>query len=195
MHILIGAIVGATFAVVLVAGAALITGKKPTLKNLALAALGGAVAGAVTSATLGAGGVVGAGAVKQVVAFSAGGAAGGVSERVADNGLEDRALHDGVVKSAGVGAAAGLISLGTMRGTRHVIGKVSPRLLMSPGGNMNFGMRLLTAPVPGTGAGLVRLHEERKKRNKSPPEAQTSAREKTTPAGEHGLSGALGNIK
>jgi len=159
MHILIGALVGAAFALALVAGAALLTRKKPTLTQVLLAGLGGAVAGAVCSATLGASGLLGATTARQVVAFGVGGASGGSAEQVADNLVEGRDVGEGVLRSAGVGAATGVVSLGTLRGTRHVLTRVAPALVSTNGGG-NLATRLLTAPVPGTGTGLLRALEE-----------------------------------
>ena len=74
MHILIGAVVGGVFAAAVIVTVALVMRRKITAKNLLLGVLGGAIAGAVTTATLGASSLVGVGAVRQVGATHAIGA-------------------------------------------------------------------------------------------------------------------------
>ena len=154
MHVLFGALAGAGFALLAVAAIGLATGKGLSLKSLALAALGGAVAGAITTATLGASSTVGVGVVRQVVSFAAGGAAGGAVERVADNAIEDRPLHDGVVEATAVGGAVGVGSLGASSALRHVGARVFPAL--SRGAPTSTLGKLLGAATPGTGGGLLR---------------------------------------
>ncbi len=110
MHVLVGALVGALVSALIVAGVALWRGRRPTLKDLLLAAGAGAVGGAITAATLG----LGAGAAtatlgRQVAAFSAGGAVAGGLERTGHNAVEGRPLGDGVATSTAVGAAGGVI--------------------------------------------------------------------------------------
>ncbi len=182
MHILIGGLVGGAFALVTVAAAAVIMGRRPTLKNAGLAILGGVVAGAITSATLGASSLVGVTATRQVVAFAAGGAAGGAAEQLADNALSARPLQQGVARASGTGAATGLISLGFVKGSHRVLAKVAPGLLArmgsagravrgaagsgggavgaatapATGAGGTFASRVLSAPAPGTGGSWVR---------------------------------------
>lgn len=159
MHVLIGALVGAAFAVVVTVGMSLLAGKKPRWKHVALAALGGAVAGAVASATLGAGGLAATTLGRQAVGFGLGGAAGGASERVAENALEGRPLHQGVGRATVVGGASGVVSLGVTRAGGAALSRVLPRST-SPAATSGISRSLvrevMTAPTPGTGAGFLR---------------------------------------
>ncbi|MGE0712637.1 MAG: hypothetical protein AB7N76_03435 [Planctomycetota bacterium] len=157
MHILAGALAGAAFAVVAVAVVALVTRKPTTAKALLLAALGGAVAGAVTTATLGASSGVAVGLGKEVAAFAMGGAAGGGSERLADNALEGRPLTDHLATSTAVGAGVGLVSLGSGKALRAVGERVFPALTrMADSGSHSFAKKLLGASTPGTGGSWLR---------------------------------------
>ncbi len=168
MHILIGAIVGAVFAVGTTVGMALIMGRKPVWKHVALAALGGAVGGAVASATLGAGGFAAASLGRQVVGMGMGGAMGGASERVAENIVEDRPLHEGVARSTIVGAGTGVVSLGMTRASGAAIARFAPRLAAAPvaaTGPRGVFTRIMAAPTPGTGRGFLRGLEARREAN------------------------------
>ncbi len=171
MHILLGALVGGTLSLMTVAVVALVTGSRPGWKAVALAVLGGAVAGAVTSATLGASSIVGVGTARQVVAFAAGGAAGGAAEQVTDNAIEGRPLQQGVVRATAAGAGTGLASLGAMRVTRYALGRLSPivseraarlvsRFRGAPRSEPTLVGRILSAPAPGTGGSFVRALDE-----------------------------------
>jgi hypothetical protein len=161
VHILIGALAGALFAVAVTVGMSLITGRKPTWKQVLLAGLGGAVGGAIGAATLGAGGMAGATIARQAVAFAAGGAGGGASERVADNAIVGRPIGSGVVRATVVGAGTGLVSLGSSKLTSAVLGKVAPNLAArwANGGlaerPATLPARIIAAPVPGTGSGYI----------------------------------------
>lgn len=171
MHLLLGAVVGAVFAAVLTAGMSLLSGRRPSWKQVGLAALGGAVAGFVGAATLGVGGMATATLGRQVVAFAAGGAAGGAAEQVAENAATRRPLHEGVVTATAVGAGAGVATLGMSRGASAVLTRVAPRL--APGlarpvaletdasAAVSLPVRIITAPTPGTGRGWVRAWEDR----------------------------------
>lgn len=164
MHILIGAVVGAVFAVAVTVGMSLLTGRKPVLKTVLLAALGGAVSGAVASATLGVGGVAAATTGRQVVAFAAGGAVGGGTERAAKNAVEGRPVHEDVLKASLVGGAAGTISLGTTRVSSAVMTKVfGPASVnaANAAARPTLLRRAIEAPTPGTGSGLVNFVDDR----------------------------------
>lgn len=168
MHILFGAVVGAVFAVVMTAGIALLQGKKPNWKHVALAALGGAVAGAVASATLGAGSFAAAGLGRQVVGFGLGGAAGGATEQVGENAFEGRPLHENVGTATVVGAATGVASLGATHAGTAITSRVLPRVLPNLTARVTSGVngvaeatptllrRVMAAPTPGTGSGIRR---------------------------------------
>lgn len=166
MHILIGALVGAAFAVAITVGMSYLAGKKPVLKHVLLAALGGAISGGIASATLGAGGVAGATLTRQAVAFAAGGAAGGGGERIARNAVDRKPLHEDVAISTAVGAGAGLVSLGASRASSAVMHKVlgpsaaaaSDRLV-----HPTLLRRIAEAPTPGTGSGFVSFFDDRLK--------------------------------
>lgn len=164
MHILIGALVGAAFAVAVTVGMSLVTGRKPNWKHVALAALGGAVSGAIASATLGAGGLATATLGRQAVGFGVGGAVGGASERVAENALEGRHLEDGVVEATAIGGASGLVSLGVTRGGREVATRFFPRTGAGDvtGASRNVWKEIMTAPTPGTGSGFLRGMDQRR---------------------------------
>lgn len=171
MHLLIGALAGALFAAGLTLAMSLLSGRKPDWKHVGLAALGGAVAGFVGAATLGAGGMATATLGRQAVAFGLGGAAGGASEQVADNAIEGRPLERGVARATVVGGAAGVVTLGASRATTAAIGRVAPRLAarVAPGTTPDLSkpslpslpVRLITAPTPGTGRGWVRSWQDR----------------------------------
>lgn len=169
MHILIGALVGAVFAVGMTVGMSLLTGRKPVWKHVALAALGGAVSGAIASATLGAGGFAAAGLGRQVVGMGLGGAVGGATERVAENAVEGKPLEEGVVRSTVVGAGAGVVSLGVTRGSGLVLARVAPRAVaaapVTASGARGFVARVMAAPTPGTGRGFLRGLEARREAN------------------------------
>lgn len=168
MHILFGAVVGALFAVAMTAGIALIQGKKPNWKHVALAALGGAVAGAVASATLGAGSFAAAGLGRQVVGFGLGGAAGGATEQVGENAFEGRPLHENLGTATLVGGATGVVSLGATHAGSALTSRVLPRVLPGLTARVTSGVdgvakvtpsllrRAMAAPTPGTGAGVRR---------------------------------------
>jgi hypothetical protein len=172
MHILFGALAGAAFAMVSVTAFVLIAGKTPTWKAVLLAGLGGAIAGAVTTATLGAGGVASASLGREAVSFALGGASGGGVERAVENVVEGRPIQKGVVKSVGFGAGVGMVSLGAGKALRHVTGKVFPSWT-DPDAPSSFLSRLFgsstpgtggswlrSARVPGTGAGVVSTFED-----------------------------------
>lgn len=170
MHILIGAAVGAVFAVGMTVAMSLLGGRKPVWKHVALAALGGAVSGAVASATLGAGGFAAASLGRQVVGFGLGGAVGGATERVVENAVDGQPLHEGVGRATAIGGATGLISLGVTRAT-PVVTKALPFRLPRVGAPVvdeTLGAarplvnRVLTAPTPGTGSGVRRGLEARR---------------------------------
>lgn len=112
------------------------------------------MAGAITTATLGASSTVGIGLGRQAVSFAVGGAAGGAAERVADNALEDRDLDDGVLEATAVGGAVGLTSLGTSKVLRHVGTRVFPNL--GRGTPTSAVGKLFGASTPGTGGGMLR---------------------------------------
>ena len=168
MHLLIGALAGALFAAVVTVGFSLIQGRKPDWKQVGLAALGGAVAGFVGAATLGVGGLAAATTTRGAVSFALGGAAGGASERVAENAIDGRALHEGVGSATAVGAVAGLATFGVSKGFERivpaVVSKVPALARFTPGeapANPSFVRRLWDAPTPGTGGGWVRAWRER----------------------------------
>ncbi len=141
MHVLIGALFGAVFAVGATAVVAVVAGKRPTAEQLLLAALGGAVAGGFAAATLGAGGAAAAGIGRQVVGFAGGGAAGGTTEQAGRNVLEGRPVHENLDRAAALGAINGSAALGVTRGTvavgRQVFSRVRlPRLAASVAPNL-----------------------------------------------------------
>lgn len=156
MHILLGTLVGAGFAALTVVAFAMARGKTPVLQHVLLAALGGAVAGAVTTATLGAGGTTAAGLGHEVVAFAIGGGSGGVAERLGENVMEDRDLGDGVVTSAALGAAVGLVSLGAAKGLQTGLSRYTPKAWQSTGPPTTLLRKLLAAKTTGTGGSWLR---------------------------------------
>jgi hypothetical protein len=168
MHLLFGALAGALFAAVVTVGFSLLQGRKPDWKQVGLAALGGAVAGFVGAATLGVGGLATATAGRGAMSFALGGAAGGASERVAENAIDGRALHEGVGSATAVGAVAGLATFGVSKGFERivpaVVSKVPALARFTPGeapANPSIIRRLWDAPTPGTGGGWVRAWRER----------------------------------
>ncbi|MBL4848649.1 MAG: hypothetical protein JKY65_24265 [Planctomycetes bacterium] len=196
MHILLGTIVGATFAVLTVVAFTVIRGKTPVLRNVLLAALGGAIAGAVTTATLGAGGMATAGIGREVIAFAIGGGSGGVGERVAENALEGQDLTEGVATAAGLGAAVGVLSLGAAKGIQAGGARLLPKR-WTTGPPKSFLSKILAAKttgtgstwlsgarVPGTGRGFRKALE-----NERPADSSLDPREAgDLPAGELGAA-------
>jgi hypothetical protein len=154
MHILFGALAGAGFAVLAVAAIALISRRRPSLKSLLIAAAGGAVAGAVTTATLGASSAAGVTLGKEVVAFAAGGASGGATERAVNNVVEGRPLGEGVIKSTVLGAGAGVVSLAGGKALQSVLGRIFSRF--GGGGSSGLLGRLFGANTPSTGSNWLR---------------------------------------
>ncbi len=184
MHLLIGALAGALFAAVVTVGFSLLQGRKPDWKQVGLAALGGAVAGFVGAATLGVGGLAAATTTRGAMSFALGGAAGGASERVAENAIEGRALHEGVGSATAVGAVAGLATFGVSKGFERivpaVVAKVPALARFTPGeapASPSFIRRLWDAPTPGTGGGWVRAWRERMAHQRELREEQARQRE------------------
>lgn len=178
MHILLGTIVGAAFAAGTVVLFALARGKSPVMKHVILAAVGGAVAGAVTTATLGAGGTAAAGLGHEVVAFAVGGGSGGAAEQLAENVMEGRDLADGLAVSAAFGAGVGVVSLGAAKGFQAGVARFVPKRWQSTGPPKTLLQKLMAAKTtgtggswlrgaraPGTGNGVRRVFEERPARD------------------------------
>ncbi|HBP22523.1 MAG TPA: hypothetical protein DEA08_32680 [Planctomycetes bacterium] len=155
MHILIGALAGGTFAALAVVAMAVVTRKPVKMEHVLLAALGGAVAGAVTTATLGASTVAGATLARQAGAFALGGAAGGGVEQAADNVMNERPLHEGVVTSTAVGAGVGLVSLGGGKAFESVGKRVLPSVFAAGAPKTAVG-EFIGSARPSTGSGLIR---------------------------------------
>lgn len=156
MHILLGTIVGASFAAATVVLFAVARGKTPVAKHVLLAALGGAVAGAVTTATLGAGGTAAAGIGHEVVAFAVGGGSGGAVERLAENAIDGQALGEGVASSAAFGAGVGVLSLGAAKGFQAGAARFVPKRWQSTGPPKTFLQKLMAAKTTGTGGSWLR---------------------------------------
>lgn len=168
MHILLGTIVGAGFAAIVVIGLALFRGEAPALRLVLLAALGGGIAGAITTATLGAGSAATAGIGRQVVAFSGGGAGGGTAERVAENLSAERELGDGLATAAGIGGSVGFVSLGASKAIQAGSARYFPR--GSSDAPESLFERLLTTKTSGTGHGIRRALQQ----EEDPPQATRS---------------------
>jgi len=156
VHILLGTIVGASFAALTVVLFAVARGKTPVAKHVLLAALGGAVAGAVTTATLGAGGTAAAGVGHEVVAFAVGGGSGGAAERLAENAMEGRELGEGLATSAAFGAGVGVLSLGAAKGFQAGATRFIPKRWQSTGPPKTLLKKLLAAKTTGTGGSWLR---------------------------------------
>ncbi len=131
-------------------------GKTPVAKHVLLAALGGAVAGAVTTATLGAGGTAAAGIGHEVVAFAVGGGSGGAAERLAENALDGRELGEGLASSAAFGAGVGVLSLGAAKGFQAGAARFIPKGWRSTGPPKTLLQKLLAAKTTGTGGSWLR---------------------------------------
>src|SRR4051812_17771856 len=99
IHILIGAGIGALVG----AGTAIIfakaTGRPVTWQAVLAGAAGGLVAGAITSATFGAAGLVGATTLRAAGGLAAGGYAGGATSRATENATTGRPVLEGVNRS------------------------------------------------------------------------------------------------
>jgi hypothetical protein len=156
MHILLGTVVGASFAALTVVLFAVARGKTPVAKHVLLAALGGAIAGAVTTATLGAGGTAAAGVGHEVMAFAIGGGSGGAAEQLAENAIEGRALGEGLATSAAFGAGVGVISLGAAKGFQAGATRFVPKSWQSTGPPKTLLRKLLAAKTTGTGGSWLR---------------------------------------
>src|SRR5687767_11649866 len=103
MHILVGAIFGVLCGVIGTVVVSLALGRPLRWRTIAAGAVGGLVGGAITAATLGAGGFVAATAARAATAYVAGGAGGTGAARLYDNSLDGRPLLEGVPEAAGVG--------------------------------------------------------------------------------------------
>lgn len=150
MHVLVGALFGAVFAVGATAVVAFATGKRPTAEQLILAALGGAVSGGFAAVTLGAGGAAAVGIGRQVTAFAGGGAAGGATEQAGRNVLAGRPVHHDLDRAAALGAVNGTVALGVTRGTVEVGRQVFSRVRLP---------RLAATIMPNLGNVLARAYE------------------------------------
>jgi hypothetical protein len=198
MHVLIGALVGAVFAVGLTVVMGLVTGRRPTWKSIGLAALGGAVSGGIASATLGAGGLAGAPMGRQLVGFGLGGAVGGGTERAAENVVEHRPVTKGVATATVIGGASGLVSLGVTRTGSSLLARVRPtsvpttsiraRLLPASLLGKDTLRRIVEAPTPGTGSGALQYWRRWRDHLR---ERERFEREAEEPAPTPGLVGAL----
>jgi len=105
---LLGALLGAAVAVVVTVGVAAFTKRELRLRDVLISAAGGAIGGAVITATLGVGGVTAASTARSLTAFGAGGAVAAGSEQAGHNALDDRPLHAGVAEASLIGGAVGI---------------------------------------------------------------------------------------
>ena len=145
---LIGAVVGAAIEVI----GQKMSGKPIDWGRVGQAALVGAVAGLVGGAVAGrllqtganaasrtvaaartTGQVVRPTVARRVVAYGAGGGAGGASARVTDNALEGRPLQDGVVEATALGVGLGVVAVPVEAGLQRVAGAVTRRVRGGPG--------------------------------------------------------------
>jgi hypothetical protein len=115
MHILVGALIGCVCGVIGAVVMSVVFKRPLTWKTLAIGAVAGLVGGAITSATLGAGGVAAATAVRTATAYVAGGTGGSAAGRVYENLLEEKPPLQDVPKAAAIGAATGIVSYGGVR--------------------------------------------------------------------------------
>lgn len=114
-----GAVIGAVVGAVIEGVAQKMRGEELDWGKIGKAALVGAVTGLVggfvAGALLKAGGAATATGVRsvatKVVASSAGGATAGATDRLIHNGLEERPLFDGVLRSAALGAGVGAVTV------------------------------------------------------------------------------------
>ena len=147
LHVLIGAVTGAALG----AGATLVKSwikdEPVDWKSVGAAALGGAAAGAVASATFGAGLLAGSTAA-QVTGMTLAGATGGAIEQTTDNVLHDRAWHEDVAEQAALGGALGLTA-----GAGRVVARPLARSIGSWGPAQVVGRTAQRAwtPVANTG--------------------------------------------
>jgi hypothetical protein len=134
MHILVGALVGAVIGVVGAVVASKIQGTPVTWQACLAGGIGGAVGGAITVASLGTAAPEGIAVGEAIFAFGAGGAAAGFTQRLTENGLEHRALGQGLLASTlgGLvgGAVAGFVlgpAVGPVSsGISRILGEESP---------------------------------------------------------------------
>jgi Mpv17 / PMP22 family len=119
IHIAIGALIGAAVGAIGTGVAQAIKGQPLDWKSIAAGAVGGAAAGAVITATCGAGLLAGS-ALTQTGGMIGAGALGGFGEQVTDNVLHEREWGEDVVKSTATGAVCGAIGAALRHAARPV---------------------------------------------------------------------------
>jgi hypothetical protein len=110
MHLLVGALVGGAIGLVGAVVASKIAGRPVTWRACLAGALGGAVGGLATAASLGTATPQGIALGQAIFAFGAGGAAGGLTQGLAQNGLAGRPLGRGLLASTVGGLAGGAVA-------------------------------------------------------------------------------------
>jgi hypothetical protein len=145
IHVLLGAAIGSVIGVAATVVAAKLTGQKITWKRLTAAAIGGALGGAVTAATLGVAGPAAASASRLLVATTIGGSLSGGTEQVTNNALGKRPLQENVIKSAAVAGATGAIFGQAERAIAPLVVKAAPALteISEKGGQAAWAAREL----------------------------------------------------
>src|SRR2546430_1198690 len=115
IHILLGAALGALGGAASSVAFGLITHRTITWKSVAAAAIGGAVGGAITAATLGTGGLMAASLARAASGVIGGGAMGGAVSRASENEFEGKPIRQGVLKSAVISAAGSAVTGGALK--------------------------------------------------------------------------------
>lgn len=126
-HIIIGTIGGAVISTVATATVMAIQGRRPTWQDLAVAAIGGALGGAVTAATLGLGSAATVTTTQGLLAFSSGGAVGAGTSQISENIFEDRPFHEDVLESTVLGGVAGAATYGSSKAIAPIARKFAPQ--------------------------------------------------------------------
>ncbi len=115
IHVLIGAASGALLAAASSVIISKVMGEPVTWKSVLASAAGGLVAGAVTTATFGAGAPAAVSVARGATAFALGGASGGATGQLTENALEGRPLGEEVLETAAWRGATGLVTFGIGR--------------------------------------------------------------------------------
>lgn len=127
IHVLIGAVGGAVISTVATATVMIVQGRRPTWNDLTVAAIGGALGGAVTAATLGLGSAATVTTTQGLLAFSTGGAVGAGSSQISENIFENRPVQEDVLESTLVGGVAGAVTFGASKVFAPIAQKLAPR--------------------------------------------------------------------
>lgn len=129
MHIVLGMIVGAALSITATVVVTKLRGEKLSWKTLVAAGIGGALGGAFTAATFGAGGLLAASTSRAAVATFGGSTIRTTSTQFTENLLNDRPVNERLPEAVAVGVATGGLSFGVSRAAGPLLRKALPKLI------------------------------------------------------------------